>query len=337
MIRTLQQFPVWQRRLIFFLTVVGGLMLLLAVTLLLVNQTLNGQRMVSVALIPEVTVRQFAALPDDNAYPSSVAVAPDGTVYTGSFGSGAIWSITPEGEVSEIPGTRESIGAVMALTVAPDGSLLVVDQEDTDPRTSGGKLIRVQDDTVTTFVDIGFIAPNDIAIDAAGHIYVSDAGGNGVWRIDADGLNGAIWWEAPAQPEGSAIHPAVTGLAYDALDDALIVTDPEVNDVYRVSISDGATETIYHHGDRANPPGFNGVTVTPDGTIYVAVLGQNGVAQINDGRLDYIAGLFRGSSDVAYAAPNRLYVANFDQTSIVLPVVRPQIPFAIDVIELQAP
>ncbi|MCZ2097353.1 MAG: hypothetical protein LC121_14045 [Anaerolineae bacterium] len=54
---------------------------------------------------------------------------------------------------------------------------------------------------------------------------------------------------------------------------------------------------------------------------------------MNDGRLDYVAGLFRGSSDVEYAAPNRLYVTNFDQASIVIPVVRPQLPFAIDVIE----
>ena len=47
-----------------------------------------------------------------------------------------------------------------------------------------------------------------------------------------------------------------------------------------------------------------------------------------------IAGHFRGASDVEFAAPNRLYVTNFDQSSIVLPIVRPQLPFAIDVIEL---
>ncbi len=336
MIRTIQQFPIWQRRLIFFLLAAGGLMLIVGVTLLLVNQSLNGQRMVAVALVPEVTVRQFAALPDDNAYPSSVAVAPDGTVYTGSFGSGTIWSITPDGAVTEVPGTRDGIAALMALTVAPDGSLLVVDQLDTDPRSSGGKIMRVQDGKVATFADIGFIAPNDITTDAAGNVYVSDSGGNLIWRFDADGANGAVWWESTAQPVGN-IHPAVTGLAYDSLNDAIIVTDPEVNDIYRVAVSDATAETIYHHGDRANPPGFNGVTVTPDGTIYVAVLGQNGVAQVNDGRLDYIAGLFRGSSDVAYAAPNRLYVSNFDQSSIILPVVHPQLPFALDVIELQNP
>ncbi|MFN8452238.1 MAG: hypothetical protein U0521_27485 [Anaerolineae bacterium] len=103
-----------------------------------------------------------------------------------------------------------------------------------------------------------------------------------------------------------------------------------------MAVADGATEVIYHHGDRANPPGFDGVTVTPDGVVYVAALAQNGVARVDDGKLDYIAGLFRGSSDVDYAAPNRLYVTNFDQASIVIPVVHPQLPFAIDVIEFKS-
>ncbi|MEP7293048.1 MAG: hypothetical protein ABI835_14800, partial [Chloroflexota bacterium] len=100
---------------------------------------------------------------------------------------------------------------------------------------------------------------------------------------------------------------------------------------------DDATEVLYHHGGRATPPGFDGAVVTPDGTLYVAALGQNGIARVEDGRLDYIAGLFRGSSDVDFGAPNCLYVTNFDQSSIVIPVVRPQLPFALDVIELAAP
>ncbi|MCS7070107.1 MAG: hypothetical protein NZM00_01265, partial [Anaerolinea sp.] len=94
------------------------------------------------------------------------------------------------------------------------------------------------------------------------------------------------------------------------------------------------SEVIYRHGERANPPGFDGITVTNDGTIYTAALGQNGIARVDDGDLDYIAGMFRGASDVAFAPPNRLYVTNFDQAALVLPLIQPQLPFAIDVIEL---
>ncbi|MFN8563817.1 MAG: hypothetical protein U0703_19865 [Anaerolineae bacterium] len=334
MLRNLQAMTVWQRRLVFFLIFGGGLLGIVAITLLLITLSLNnGGRVVSVSLVPDVAVRQFAELPDDDAYPAAVAAAPDGTVYTGSFATGAVWQITPDGQVSEIPGTREALGAVMGLAAEPDGSLLVIDQLDTDPRSSGGRLVRVVDGASSILAEVGFVAPNDLALDSQGRIYVSDSGANIVWRFDADGSNGSVWWSSPAT--GSP-QPAVTGLAYDPTRDAIIVTDPEINDVYRVAVADGATEVIYHHGDRANPPGFDGVTVTPDGVVYVAALAQNGVARVDDGKLDYIAGLFRGSSDVDYAAPNRLYVTNFDQASIVIPVVHPQLPFAIDVIEFKS-
>ncbi len=331
--RNLRYLSLWQRRLVFILVFGGILMALIAVTWILANQAINGgKRVMAVALVPNVTVRQFATLPDDNAYPAAVVAAPDGTVYTGSFSTGAVWQITPAGVVSEVTGTRAHIGAVSGLAVAPDGSLLVVDDLDTDPRSSGGKVVRVQDGTVTKFADPGFVAPNDIVIDKTGYVYVSDPGLNQVWRFDADGSNGEVWWEPP-KPDGSK-RRAITGLAYDATRDAIVITDPEYDDIFRVAISDQSTDLIYHHGDRANPPGFDGATVTPDGTLYVAALGENGVAKVDNGKLDYIAGSFRGASDVEFAAPNRLYVTNFDQFSIVVPVVHPELPFALDVIEL---
>lgn len=326
--------PVWQRRIAFILVFGGILLVLLLVTLLLISNALNrSTRQVSVALAPNVTVREFAVLPDNDAYPSAVAAAPDGTLYTGSFATGALWRITPEGVVSEVPGTRDRIGAVMGLAVAPEGTLLIVDQLDTDPRSAGGIVFTLQGDALTVFAEPGFIAPNDVTVDGQGRVYISDSGTNQVWRFDADGANGTVWWQSPPQAEGSPT-PAVTGLAYDATRDAIIITDPEINDIYRVPVAGGETEVLYHHGERATPPGFDGAVVAPDGSLYVAALAQNGIARVEEGRLDYIAGLFRGSSDVDFAAPNRLFVANFDQSSIVVPLVRPQLPFAIDVVEL---
>ncbi len=332
----LRYLGVWQRRLVFFI-VFGAIILgLIGITLLLVKNALNSsERVVSVALIPDVSVREFAALPDNDAYPAAVAVAPDGTVYTGSFATGALWRMTPEGAVSEVPGVRDRVGALIGLAAAPDGALFLVDQLDTDPRSSGGRVFVLRGDALTEFAALDFVAPNDVTLDAQGRVYVSDSGSNQVWRFDADGANGVIWWVSPALAD-EALTPAVTGLAYDAARDAIIVTDPEINDIYRVSVSDAATEVLYHHGERSTPPGFDGVVVTPDGALYVAALGQNGVARVEDGRLDYIVGLFRGSSDLDFAAPNRLYVTNFDQSSIVIPLVSPQLPFAIDVVELAA-
>ena len=187
--RNLRYASIWQRRLVFFLIFGGILMALVAVTWLLANQALNGgERVTAYAFAPNATLTEFAVLPDDDAYPAAVAAATDGTVYTGSFATGAIWSITPDGVVTEVPGSRDAVGALTGLAVAPDGSLLVVDQNDTDPRSSGGKVLRLQDGTATTFADVGFVAPNDITLDSAGHVYVSDSGSNQVWRFDADGI-----------------------------------------------------------------------------------------------------------------------------------------------------
>jgi len=328
-----------QRRFVFVVIMVGGLLGLLAITWFLISLTLGtGERVVAVSLVEGIGVRQFAVLPDDDAYPPTVAVAPDGTIYTGSYASGAIWAINADGTtITELPGTRDAIGAVSAIAVTADGSLVVVDAVDTDPRSAGGALWRVADGAVTPFnsAPTDFIAPNDIALDGEGRVYISDPGRNEVWRFAADGSSGSVFWVPPVVQ--SETRRAVTGLAYDPVNDALIITDGEFNEVFRTPIVGGASETLYRHGNGENPPGFDGVTVAPDGTIYVAALGQNGVARVENGELNYIVGLFRGAADVEYGAPNRLYVANFDQASLVIPIVEPQLPFALDVIELPAP
>jgi len=349
--QNLQRLSLHQRRLIFILIFVGVLLALASITLLLVGQALtSAARVQAVALIPSVTVTEFAILPDDDAFPAAVAVAPGGMVYTGSFATGAVWAIDARGEVTEIPGTRDAIGAVIGLAVAPDGALLVVDQLDTDPRTAGGEIIRIgRDGTVRPYVELPdgerFVAPTDIAFDPTGAFYVSDAGPNQVWRFTLDQFGvprGEVWWTAP--PQNGGARQAISGLAYDPVHDALIVAEPETNVIYRVRLEDRATEILYRHGSRPNPPGFNGVAVTEEGRVFVAALGQNGVALVEEGNLNYIAGLFRGASDVAVAGPDRLVVTNFDQSSLVLPLVLPQLPFALDmlvfdpaVLELSAP
>ena len=210
---------------------------------------------------------------------------------------------------------------------------------DTDPRTGGGSVRRMAPDgTITIFAESfderGFVAPDDVTLDANGYVYVSDRGRDEVLRFDPDGSNGAAWWSPPLVEGVDAYEP--TGLAYHPMLDAIIITDSVLNIVYAVPVSDSTlTETLYDHGSRANPPGFDGVTVTPDGVIYAAALGQNGVVRVEGGELTYIAGLFRGASDVDYSPlTDSLYVTNWNQTPLVIPGDRPQLPFALDVIDL---
>lgn len=328
-----------QRVAVFVCLMIGGVMLLVAVTALLISFSYNtSPRVTTTALVEGVSVREFATLPDNDAYPSAVAVGADGVVYTGSRATGAVWAINTDGEVSEIPGTRESVGAVNGLDVAPDGALLILDRLQSDPRVSGGTIWRWFGNELTPFATIedanGFIAPGDITSDAAGHVYATDRGRKLIWQWDVDGLDGRLWWVPPAEIEG--VVP--TGLAYEPANDAILVTDSEKNTIYRIAISEnggaGEAELIYQHdaSDTTTIPSFTGITVAPDGAIYAAALVQNGLVRVADGQIAYIVGTFRGINDVAAAPDGTLYAANFDSRSLVLPLVQPQLPFGIDVI-----
>lgn len=336
MIRRIQRLPRTQRLIIFVTMMAGGILLLVALTAALILLTLNTGRDQSVALIDSVTVREFVVLPDDDAYPASVATGPDGTVYTGSYASGAIWSITPDGTLREIPGTRDAIGSVSGIAVGDDGALYVVDLEDSNPLTLGGSVKRIgPDGRITTFAGPddgqGFLLPDDITLDAQGRVYVSDRGRREVWRYEADSSAGSAWWTAPES--NADRRPAPTGLAYDPVNDAIIITDSNLDAIDRVQVATGETERLFQHAGREHAPGLDGVTVAPDGTIYAAALAQNGLVRLNNGELQYIAGLFRGISDVA-CYEGKIYAANFDSFSLAVPLVRPRLPFALDVVEL---
>jgi sugar lactone lactonase YvrE len=333
----LQKLSTGQRKIVFYLLMIGGVVALGAITLWLIFGAINSQdNQTSVGVAESVTVREYTQLPDNDAYPASVTVGGD-AVTTGSYVTGTIWEINSDGTVREIPGTRDAIGSVVGLATGPDGTIYIVDQIDADPRTGGGDVKRLQtDSTLSNFADIpderGFVAPDDVTVDSQGNVYVSDRGRDEVWRFDPAG-SGVLWWKSPTI-EGATEY-APTGLAYDASTDTILITDSSLNIIYRVSMDGATTETLYQHGTRPNEPVFDGITTAPDGTIYVAALAQDGVARLDGDTLTYVAGLFRGPSDVVFNPANgRLYVTNFDSGALVVPGLSPRLPFTIDEVTL---
>ncbi len=336
MLDRIQSLPRPQRILIFILLLVGGLLALVGITLLLIFLTFNNaERNEGLGLLEGVTVSEYAVLPDDNAYPAAIAVDGDGTVYTGSFVTGAIWTLSLDGTVNEIPNTREQIGSVSGLTVGADGDLIVIDQLDADTVTMGGNIQQVSaDGTIQPFADgivpDGFLLPDDVASDAQGNIYVSDRGRGEIWRFAPDGSSGAAWWRLEATSDG---RPALTGLAYDASANAIIVTDSNLDAIYSVGVDSAEMTILYRHGNREFPPGLDGVTVSQNGDIYVAAVTQNGIVRLDGDALTYVAGSFRGPSDVDIH-DKQLYVTNFDSFSLVVGAIGPRLPFGIDLIQL---
>jgi sugar lactone lactonase YvrE len=339
MFQRLQMMSRAERLVIFILIFGGGLMLLVALTIFLLLHAINtAPRVQAFASVDGITVTEFAALPDDDAYPAAVTVTADGVVYTASYATGAVWALGDNGQAVELPGTREQIGSVTGLAAGPDGTLYILDRIDYNPRAAGGMIWRVTPDgRLAQFGVIddttGFVSPFDIAADPYGYVYVSDRGRRAVWRFDRDGA-GVPWWQIPA--DDAEIETAIpTGLAYDPAHDAIIVTDAEADTVYRVALDGHSSEIVYRYTAARDAPTFIGVTVSPEGAIYVAARSAGEVVRVDGGELITLAENFRGVNDVDFHA-GRLYATNFDQRSLILPGLQPQLPFALDVIDLAA-
>lgn len=355
MIAKIQSLPRPARIAVFFLFVVAVIVIFGGLTVaIIVGSARSMPRVNAVPIQPDaVTVEEFTTLSDNDAYPAALAVSPEDTLYTGSYATGAVWAVSPDGEVTELPQTRDAIGSVSGLTVATDGTLYVLDR--LDPLQSSGAVIwqivpSIPPVSLVTLDEAGrngVSLPDDIAIDAAGQIYITDRGPDNVWRFSPDGTQGDVWWRPTLTDH--PLGPSITGLAYDATQDAMIITDAVMNAIYSVPVaSENPIEdstVLYHYERQEMQPGFDGVDVAPDGTIYVAALGQNRVGSLNrdTGEITYLAGNFRGSSDVAFAGQSgRLYITNWDQRSL-LPItllflqfdLDPRLPFAIDVLTFE--
>jgi sugar lactone lactonase YvrE len=341
MLRRIQSLPQSQRRTVFWAIIIGGIVLLIVAAIILVLTSVNASADTTIIAVAEgVTVAEFARLPDNDSYPASLALGPDGALYTGSYASGAIWQIDSAGTPLEIPRTREALGAVANLALGADGSLYMIDLNDYDPRTGGGSLkVLRPDGSISTFADIpderGFVSPDDLAFDPAGNLYITDRGRDEIWRFDPAG-EGTLWWQSPLV-EGREEY-APTGIAYDASTGTFLLTDSSLATIYRISLDGQTTTPLYTYPGQptdAEAPVFDGIAVSPAGAIYVTSLGRGEVLQLDGVALRVIAGLMRGPSDLVYdAATNTLYVSNFDSRALVIPGVAPRLPFTIDSIRL---
>jgi outer membrane protein assembly factor BamB len=329
--------PRGQRIMIFGFIAIGALALLVGVTLLLIVLTVNNSpRSVAQPIAEGVTVREYAILPADDAYPAPVVVAPDGTAYTASYSSGEVYRIAPDGTVTALPDTRDRFGSVAGLVYNADGSLTVLDRTTGDAETSGGRFYVIApdggiSDLGSLSAEGGTVALNGLTRDAAGFLYAADLFGY-VWRFDSDGQNGARWWQAP-QPDGQPAS-VMTDVAYDSTTDTIYATDSRQNVIYALTPETAAFEELYRFVGTQNAPGLVGVTTAPDGTVYVTALDEKALMVLREGDLAYLAGFFRGPWDAAVMPDGSVLITNIDSRALATPGVSPQLPFALDLVTL---
>ena len=194
--------------------------------------------------------------------PHHLTLGRDGTLYMASDYDGRVWRIGADGSLAEQfntnritgksnvnvgswgdPWTIDSTGTVYALD-APNGSAIV-------RITTEGKVTPLVTDT-----RIGALHGSSMTLGADGALYLTDA--NRVWRIVGDSATPIVTRGVPLD--------AGAGVGVDA-DGNIFVADYRARRVVRMS-RDGAVTT---------PPALAqlslsypwGVTIAPDGSVYV--------------------------------------------------------------------
>lgn len=290
--------------------------------------------------------------------PAGLTVASDGTVYVADSGNYTIRKITPGGAVSTLAGsaglagTTDETGSLSrfkgpaGITLAPDGMLYVTDSVSNTIRklTPAGAVTTLaglagvagsQDGTGTA---ARFSSPTGIAADAAGLLYVADAGNHVIRKVAPDGAV-ATWAGqvgVPGEANGSgtsARFHSPYGVGVDATGNVYVAD--HFNHVIRHITPAGAVTTLAGQGGipgSADGSGslaqFNnpsGIFVNGSGTVFVSDGGNSEIRKISAGVVSTFAGLashsgaadatgalarFNGPAGVAIKSDGTVFVAD---------------------------
>jgi DNA-binding beta-propeller fold protein YncE len=153
--------------------------------------------------------------------PMSIAVAPDGTIYTADLELHRIWKMPAEG--SEMPTEYAVINSPRGLALDPDGTLYILSTSSKD-----GQIQKVTPDGKLQTVLSGhpFNLPHNIVRAADGTFFVTDNYQHSIWKVSP----GAV-------PEQFVSGPPLdrpVGLCFSG--EQLLIADPHIRTIFSLSM-----------------------------------------------------------------------------------------------------
>ncbi|MFY9488033.1 MAG: SMP-30/gluconolactonase/LRE family protein [Solirubrobacterales bacterium] len=202
----------------------------------------NGriQRFDSVRTTPTAISTWGSAGTGDGQFrsPSGAAAAPDGSVYVADAANFRIQRLSAKNALLYKWGTPGSgtgqFGNIAAVAVAPSGDVYVLEASNAANDVDTGRVQRFSS-TGTFEAQFSDIAlgeklsyPNDIAVDGAGNVWVTDGSSRRVIKFDADGVPLDAWGaqgNLPGQFQG------VSGIVANDAGTEVFVTDSQLHNI----------------------------------------------------------------------------------------------------------
>jgi len=225
--------------------------------------------------------------PELNQFPESVSADVSGNVYVSLQGSnGEIWRIKPNGEMAlhfrldPLP-PEGSLGILGVLTDGP--SQLFAAVASFHPATHGVWKIKTNGKAHRIEGSQNMVAPNDLAFDDDGNIYVTDVILGAVWRISPDeqkGYSVQPWVIDPLLAgngsSGQGVPLGANGIAYH--DGRIHVAVTERAHIVSFDVlNDGSAGPAEIYAAHPSLFTIDGITVDHEGTVYAAVVAIGGV------------------------------------------------------------
>ncbi|MCA9720414.1 MAG: hypothetical protein H6713_20720 [Myxococcales bacterium] len=254
--------------------------------------------------------------------PEGVAVDVTGDVFVGLATTGEILKLD-NGQVTTYAELDNGAGYALGMTTDGPGTLYVVLTTFT-PGTQG--LYRVSpggDVAMIAEFDAATTLPDDVALSYDGYLYVTEAIGGAIYRVDKETEEMELWFQDEllvGDPENTPL-PFPVGANGVAVDGAsLVVSNTQRGRIVRVPIDcDGYPEDPLVIAEDPLLHGADGIALDHHRDIYVAVNDPNIVVRVDhdDGDLEVLVDESDGLDFPATVAFGRgwqrkqLYITNF--------------------------